>query len=437
MTIVSTLGLAKSGFISLVIKASGAVLSYVMVVAFARMLRPEEYGRFASGLNTAIILAAFTGVGFSTGILRYYPKYRVQGNLAAAKGAIWLGYRIIIGGGFIALALSILAWPLVMRSYGTETANFMVTVAALSVMTGLGDYSTNLLRAQGSVITSMLPRDILWRILAPIVAFDALTYQHGLSATQALLASVVVLFGLNIWQASVSARLTKSLATVAPDLKFSEVRSSLLPLWLALIVTAMIGQFDVVMVGSFLSKPDAGAYFAAQKTAQLLSLVLIAGGMTTAPSMAALYHGGKVDALQALCRRMAMIIATLTVVGFVFLLVVGKFLLGMFDVSFVAAYPVLLVLALGAVVDAMSGPNAYLMQMTNLERPYVAIMVGCYTLVLIGQFILIPRMGMMGAAIASASGVILWNVLAIITLRISAGLDPSLLALIWPPRKTA
>ena len=435
MTTQLTTGLAKSGMISLGIKASGAALSYVMVVAFAHMLGPEEYGRFAAGLNSAIILAAFSGLGFSTGIMRYYPQYRVQGNIAAAKGVARLGYLIVIVGGIVAIVVSVLAWPLISKIFGNDSASFVVTIAALSLMTGLGDYSTNLLRAQGNVVVSMLPRDVLWRVLAPLLAFDVLLYQHGLTATQALLASVFVLFGLNIWQALVSTRLSAALGSAKPLVALVQLRESLWPLWLALIINAMIAQFDVVMVGSLLSKADAGAYFAAQKTAQLLSLVLIAGGMTTAPSMAALYHSGKRDELQALCRRMAMAIAAVTIIGFVFLIVVGKLLLGLFDTSFVTAYPVLMILALGAVVDAMSGPNAYLMQMTHLERSYVAIMVGSYSLVLIGQFILIPRIGSMGAAMASASGVILWNIIAIITLRRQAGLDPSLLSLLWPPRK--
>ena len=430
-------GIAKSGLISLVIKAVGAILSYAMVVSFAHMLGPEEYGRFAAGLNTAIILAAFTGFGFSTGIMRYYPQFLVSGNVAGAKGVMRLGYISVLGSGLALLVLCQFIIPLITKVSGNDNAAYIATVAALSVMTGLGDYSTNLLRAQGKVVVSMLPRDVLWRVLAPLLAFEALIYQHGLNATQALLASVVVLFGLNIWQALVASRIATALGPAKPSVDFSKLRSSLWPLWLALIINAMIGQFDVVIVSAMLSKPEAGAYFAAQKTAQLLSLVLIAGGLTTAPSMAALYHSGKRDELQALCRKMAMAIAGLTIAGFVFLIVVGKLLLGLFDASFVSAYPVLMVLSLGAVIDAMSGPNAYLMQMTHLERGYVAIMTGCYALVLGAQVILIPLMGAMGAAVASASGIILWNIPAIILLRRKAGLDPSLLALVWPPQRLA
>jgi O-antigen/teichoic acid export membrane protein len=85
-------------------------------------------------------------------------------------------------------------------------------------------------------------------------------------------------------------------------------------------------------------------------------------------------------------------------------------------------------------VDAMSGPNAYLMQMTSYERHYLWIMLAGYVLVIAAQFALVPRYGAMGAAMASASGVIIWNVMAITVLRRKAGLDSSLLSLLISPK---
>jgi O-antigen/teichoic acid export membrane protein len=87
-------------------------------------------------------------------------------------------------------------------------------------------------------------------------------------------------------------------------------------------------------------------------------------------------------------------------------------------------------------IDAVAGPTAYLMQMTTYEKAYLRIMVVCYGFVLLAQFILIPRYGSMGAAMASTGGIVIWNLWAVALLRREAGLDPSLLSLIVPPRKT-
>ena len=108
-------------------------------------------------------------------------------------------------------------------------------------------------------------------------------------------------------------------------------------------------------------------------------------------------------------------------------------MLGFFDPSFVAAYPLLLIIGFGALVDAISGPNSYLMQMTSYEKDYLKIMVVCYACVLIVQFLLIPRFGSLGAAIASSLGVVMWNLWSITVLRRKARLDPSLLSFLLKP----
>ncbi len=411
------------------------MLSYAMVVALAHLLGAEDYGRFAFGLNAAIILAAIGNLGFSTGLMRYWPKYLIEGDKAAAKGVVIQAFELaLLGGAGLAVALWLGAFLVRALGWDLDPMVFLM-IGILGLLINLGDMATNLLRAQGSVVVSMLPRDVLWRILIPVCAYGALHLGLGLSGTGALAISAGVLLVLTLWQMF---HIRQHVAALGVHLlarkDFASLRPSLIPLWFAGIIYAMIQQFDVVIVGSLLGKAEAGSYFAAQKTAMLLSLVLIAGGLVTAPQMAALYHAKKLDALQAMCRNLALVIALMTAIGFVFLVVFGKQLLALFDPAFQSAYPILLIIGLGAMIDAISGPNAYLMQMTSYEKPYLKIMATCYALVVAAQFILIPRFGALGAALASASGVILWNVSAIVVLRRHAGLDPSLLSLVVPPR---
>ena len=427
--------LAYAGVMSLMIKMAGAVLSYVSIVAFAHLLNAEEYGRFAFGLNAAIIISAIGNLGTSTGIMRYWPKYLVASDPARAKGSVELGFVLVFWGGLALIGL--LALVSVARTFlglPSEYA-FALAIGLLGLMISIGDYSTNLLRAQGSTLVSMLPRDVIWRVAAPALSYVIMHAGLGLSGTDALLISALVLLVLNFWQGAHIASHVRALGRGLVAIRdFANLRPSLLPIWMSGIVYAMIQQFDVVIVGSLLSKPEAGAYFAAQKTALMLSLVLIAGGLVTAPQMAALFHAGKLAELQRLCQKLAVAIAATTVLGYIVLIAIGGFLLGMFDPAFIAAYPILIIIGFGTVVDAISGPNSYLMQMTNYERPYLKVMLTCYALVVAAQFILVPRFGSLGAAYASAGGVILWNVIVIAYLRRQAKLDPSLLGVLMPPK---
>ena len=426
------------GLISLIIKVIGAVVTYVMIVALARLMSIEEYGRFAFGLNLSIIVAALGGLGFQTGILRYWPKFVATGDVAGARGVVRLGFRYSTTGGLIIILVSVVGGLITWIITGQFRVFEFMTIAVLGLAISLCDYCTSLLRAQGSTLGSMLPREVLWRTGTIVCCALLFLAGYAITGLLALMVCAAVLLCLMLWQAGqIRSNIRLQLPPSEARGNFADFRSSLLPFWATGIVIAMLQQFDVVVVGSLLGNAQAGSYFAAQKTASLLSLVQIAAGLVAAPSMSSLYHTGKIAELQRLCRNLAGGIATVTAIGVIMLALVGKFLLGLFDEKFVAAYPILMIVAMGSMIDGIAGPNAFLMQMTNYEKSYLKITSICYALVLAAQFILVPRLGGVGAALASAGGVALWNIWGTFILRRQAGLDPSLLSLIWPPRAAA
>ncbi len=74
---------------------------------------------------------------------------------------------------------------------------------------------------------------------------------------------------------------------------------TLLPMWGTASLYALAQQFDVVILGLFLSPEHSGPYFAALRTAGLLSLLLIAGNMISAPLIARHYHAGAREMMQS------------------------------------------------------------------------------------------------------------------------------------------
>lgn len=417
--------------ISFAIKVSGAGLSYIMLVTFARLMSPDEYGKFAFVFNLAIVIAGVVGFGFPTAIMRYWQQYLAMERPTFAKGAIVMGLRLNLIGVSVAIAVAIVLKFSLGSSAVFGRFNFL-SVLFLAISFAGADFAAGILRAQHSVIGAMFPRDIAWRIIAPLTAFLFAFSGFSVDSRLSILICATVLFALLIPQIFIIIKNVRGVAGGSSQLDWIGIRSSLPSFWGIAILYAFIQQFDVVIVGSLLSGPETGAYFAAQKTATLLSLVLIAGGLVTAPTSAALYQNKKIEELQRLCKQLVIVITIVTLLGFLFLVLAGNMLLGFFNQSFSSAYWVLLVLALGCMIDAVAGPTAYLMQMTSYEKAYLRIMIVCYAAVIGFQIILMPRFGSIGAAFASASGTILWNVCSIWILRTKAKLDPSLFGLFFP-----
>jgi O-antigen/teichoic acid export membrane protein len=420
-----------TGMVSLLIKISGAGLSYVMFVAFAHLLNAQDYGVFAFSFNLAVVVSAFAGFGYSTAIMRYWPKYLAQGKPEYAKGAIKMGSKLTLLGIAIALIVGFIADRLSIAE--SERSYFVVAILASTFC--MGDFAAGVLRAQNSVVASMLPRDVLWRVLAPLLAVAAVWSGYSLNSSFAVYICAFVLLALVFLQITVVQSNLKQNSVKLPTVSdWANTRKSLFPLWGAGIIFAMIQQMDVVVVGFLVNGSETGAYFAAQKTAALLSLVLIAGGLVTAPIMAAMYEKKQTKELQNLCRQMVLAIAVVTLLGFIFLVFTGNTLLSIFNPSFTSAYLILLILAFGAMIDAVSGPTAYLMQMTSLESVYARMLAVVYVFVFALQFIFIPKYGVLAAALSNTAGVVIWNCVSIYFLRQKIDVDPSLFGMFFPPK---
>jgi len=423
------------GLIALVIKVASAALSYVMLVTFARLMTPTAYGHFGLMLNLSIVLSAIAGLGLPTGVMRFWSGHLARGEHAFAQGFTVEAQSILLA---VAVAMLIVGAALSYVDIGHGIFGLQAGALYVALLAGafaFGDYYSAALRAQGKVLWSLLPRDILWRLLATVAAFASAWYFGILNEGPALLCCAILMVAVSVAQALSSARAARALTGQAkPRSNWRHWRRPLLPLAGASILYAMIQQLDVVVVGALLGADEAGSYFAAQKTASLLGLVMIAGGLVAAPLMSAAYQANQHAALQRLCKLLAAAIAATTLIGFFGVAVFGGALLAIFDPFYTSAYPVLMVLALGYAIDAMAGPTAYLMQMTSLEGAYLRIMAIVYAFVFALQMVFVPLYGAIAAAAATASGVCLWNLIAIRLLRKSIGVDSSILSFFMAPK---
>lgn len=421
--------LLGSGSAALLIKVASAGTSYLMLVAFANLLGPEDYGFFGYILNLSILLSAVFGLGLPTAIMRFWPTHMERGEKPLARGAVSISLRALAIATALLTLLGILLSLMGIMSAELGFAEAWVFTALLAATFAFADYLSGALRAQGSTIWALAPRDIFWRIAAPGVALAIFVVTGVSDARSAIFSCLAIMVLVCVLQIIKHISLTRHIAGSGEQATdWSNWTKPLLPLWGSSILFALIQQFDVIVVGTLLGPTEAGAYFAAQKTASLLGLVMIAGGMVAAPMMAASFHAGRMDELQRLCRLLAAAIAVSTLAGLVMMALLGNLLLSIFDPAYISAFSVLMVLSFGFAVDAMAGPSAYLMQMTKLEWTYLRVMAIVYALVIALQITFVPRYGILAAAAASAFGVVIWNILAVYLLRREIGIDPSILS---------
>jgi O-antigen/teichoic acid export membrane protein len=152
-------------------------------------------------------------------------------------------------------------------------------------------------------------------------------------------------------------------------------------------------------VGLLVAPAAAGVYFNAFRTAGLLTLFMFAITLVVAPMVARHYHAGemrKAQAITALCAWAGFLFSLVVFFGF---LLFGDVILGLFGEGQEQGKTILILLSIGLLFDAATGPSRIVLMMTGHERQYVRIFGSIVVAGMLAQLVVIPIYGLMGAAI--------------------------------------
>src|SRR5947208_1146068 len=136
-------------------------------------------------------------------------------------------------------------------------------------------------------------------------------------------------------------------------------------MWLAALCDTTAQYFEVVVVGLVLGPEAAGAFFVGYAYHQFF--------LNDLCQHSGLRHFERLTHPRTLS-ALAIIGVVFIVGGMLAILVGGKMLLWACGADYAAAYPELLVLAIGAAIAALSGPAAQVLLLTGHEGTYPRIM---------------------------------------------------------------
>lgn len=414
---------------SLAIKLGTAGLTYITYVVLARTMTQDEYGHFAFGLALATVLAIAAAVGQPTAVLRFWPEDQVAGLRAKALGVIRSGTTIII---IAALAISaLLAIGVFLFTEAVtldDTTNHFYGAAFLILPMALAEYNSAALRAQGSLWTAQIPRDILWRLAMPIAVLGLFAIGVVLSGPDALVLSSALLvgaLGLQYWLALRGGYELRP-GWVGTSLYWSERGAISRWLMVGALVETLALNADVIVVGLLSGLDDSALYFNALRTAGLMTLISYAIVLVMAPVITRHYYAGDLRKTQLVTTAGAWAGFSFALCMFIVFIVFGDEILSLFGPAYDSGHWVLVLIAAGLLVDAATGPSRTLMMTTGHERMFVYAL-GAITLAgLIAQALILPVYGLVGVAainmlarLASQAFMAIWCVTRI-------GIDPSI-----------
>lgn len=406
--------LAREAVWSFILKAASAGLGFMTTVVLARLLGAEGYGIYAYAYALITLLAMPAHAGLPNLIVRETARALAEGRPGRVKGAWrWAGRVVaLISIGLVGVVGPILViWQ---GGWDTPAGQTMAWALLLVPLMALGNLRGAALRGLKQIVAGQLPEFVLRPgFFLLFVGGGAFLWRDGLSASDAMalhvLASLLA-FGIGAWL--LWRHVPESVRRTTPEI---EARGWL---WSSTTFALMAGfsvvnnQAGTVILGLFETPDAVGRYRVAVQVAALAAFGLQAINMVVAPRFAELWAKGKKARLQRLVTSSAQVVLGFNVlVTLAFVLVGRPFFEIVFGHEFGGSYGPLLVLLVGQMVNSAAGSVGYLLNMTGHERDTAMGMGVAVVLNLMLNLALVPLLGIMGAAIATAASMALWNAL--------------------------
>lgn len=429
---------------SFLIQIAALVIGFGSSWLLAQLIGAEGYGVYTYVFSWVTLLSGIAWLGFDDLLIRDVAVYRSQNRLGLLKGLL---RTALISTAIAAFLLTLIAFAgieifsLFSNSpnsffHISFLTNFSQKQALLIAFTAIVPMTLMLILQFALVgAKEIVKAQIAEKLFKPIVfllAVLGIYFCSGreITAIEVVQANVIVIFaGCLVAYFFFHQKLLVPYRSVKAEYQQKVWWSAAVGFALVNTLNLVYIKADVVMLGTIAGTESVGIYSIASKFSELLRFFLAIVYLVVSPMIADMWATGKLKELQSIATRSARGVLALGLPMVVVFWFLGEWILGFYGVEFKAGYHALLILSVGQLFNLACGIGANLLLMTGHERATFWGLLLSTVVNLSFNTLLIPSMGMNGAAIATVLGVVVWNVILLILVWRKLGIDASVLGL--------
>ncbi len=404
--------MGRGGSLNLV----GALCYQLALFAVLTLLARDgqvEVGRYTTCYALLSLLGLLSLAGFRAAMTRFVAMDLADGDAARLRGTLRLGlglttlFSVLVGG-----ALALLA-PWVADIMDDPTLVDGVRIVALTLPAAcVADAALS--ASQGW--RTQKPFALIGRIGEPLARFGltAAALASGASYVGALWAGAVTAWlaalASTVWLLRRLNRELRDAPDVRPQYRVREIFGFSMVSWVSALAATGLIWAGTLLLGALASQEEVGTYSVATRLVTLAVFVMAPINATFTPHMAHLFHIGEVGEASRAYGSATRWILTLSAPAFVMLVVLPEELLSYFGEAYVAAATVTVVLAIGQLVSAAAGPCGTVLNMSGRVALNMADNLAVLVLAVVLNLLLIPELGVLGAAIAWSCSLVAVNI---------------------------
>lgn len=391
------------------------LLAIATSILLARALGPEAYGVYAFVIAVVTLLAIPVQLGLPNLVFRLVSVYEHDADWPRLRGLlrwanIWtggLGVLVLAAGG-----VALLSFPLLPTRMPVEP---LLWGLGLVPLLGLSAVRSAVLRGLRRVVTSQVPEGLVQPMLLPLLVVAAILINGfvTLDATRAIQFNLVAtIAGFLVGVTLLRRCLPRDVRTVPARMASKAWTWAALPFFLSFGAHLLLKNTDVVMLGILTTPEDTGVYRVASQAALLTAFFAGIVHPLIGPYLARFHRAGEQRRLQQIV-TIGSWVGTLGALPLVVLyFVAGESLLEiLFGEVYTHGYHSLLILVGSHFLYSLMAPVGPLLGMTG-HAWYTTLAILAAAILNVGlNFVLVPKLGIEGAAVATLCSVLVMHVM--------------------------
>lgn len=417
--------IAAGAGVNLVGRLGGAVLAYLFTVVAARMAGADRYGLFVLSVGIGTLAGVLAELGLKAGVVHF-------GAVALGENDRGRLASVLAGGLGIAAVVGVLVWGVVSllaapleRAFGQPGLASSIRLLAPAIpFYAVCGVSVGGIRAFKEMRYAVAADELVRRSVQLGLSFLLLAMglrTFGLEAGYVGGALVGALVGLYFLHRLFDFRQTRPARPVA---NLSDLLVFSLPVVGMDVLTYTQDQTETLVVGLLLPAEAVAIYSVALRNAMLGAVIRSAFHLIFAPFVSDLHHRNQFGQLAQLFKMVTKWGFALGLPVMVVMMLFPGPILEVFGRGFSSGAPALVILAAGQLVSVSTGPVGVVITQSGRPRLNMVNTAVFVVLDLMLSFLLIPRYGTTGAALAGAVSLAGVSLLRLVEVRVLLHMHP-------------
>jgi len=403
--------LVKGSSISISFRALAIISGYILFYILAKYFGAAGVGFFSTVWTILMVSVVFSKLGFDTSIVKYIAEFSKKNESRNISDIYLRSIKfIVISGTTIMIIIMLFSNNISKLFFDSDSYGHYIFYLAFGILplTLLNFNAESQKALKNITVYSILQNGSINLFLSLILfAYIFFEFSTGLSTIiYALLLTIIFLMLISFIFVFKNIKLQKPSHNF--QLSNRQILKTTIPMLLSNSLFLIMNWTDILMLSFFKSETDVGIYNTSLKIASLSTIILIGINSIAMPKYAELKN--EKLRFKKFVKQTTFLIILTSLPIFLGIVIFPDFLLTIFGNEFVTGKTTLLILSAGMFFSAISGSTVHILNMTGNEKIVQNILLfsACFNFVL--NFILIPLYGIIGAAIATASTTIFWNI---------------------------